>query len=269
MSSQASPFQQPHNWFLVRGLAREAGHWGHFPTQLAQAFPQGKIICLDLPGAGVFRAHRTPMSLPAMTRWVREEFKKTLEAQRADGIDPRGERKNYVLCISLGGMVLTEWMRQFDNDWHAAVLVNTSLRGYSPLWRRMQPTALLQLLRAVVSRSDEERESRIIRVVVNDIKKRADLLKIWLELRRARPISIANSLRQIIAAILYRPARPKKLPPILLINSLGDRLAHPSCSERIARAWDIETTTHSWAGHDLTTDDPEWLLQRIQDWKME
>jgi hypothetical protein len=34
------------NWLLLRGLARESGHWGDFVTQLQVAFPKAIINTL-------------------------------------------------------------------------------------------------------------------------------------------------------------------------------------------------------------------------------
>ena len=46
-------------WVLLRGLTREAGHWGGFGATLARALAAGapdgrppRIVALDLPGHG-------------------------------------------------------------------------------------------------------------------------------------------------------------------------------------------------------------------------
>lgn len=39
-------------WLLLRGLTREAGHWGDFPRQLQAALPEARILAIDLPGNG-------------------------------------------------------------------------------------------------------------------------------------------------------------------------------------------------------------------------
>ena len=40
-------------WLLLRGLTREAGHWGRFPQQLQAALPGARILAIDLPGNAV------------------------------------------------------------------------------------------------------------------------------------------------------------------------------------------------------------------------
>ena len=42
-------------WVLLRGLTREAGHWGSFPNQLRKALGGTPVLTLDLPGAGTRR----------------------------------------------------------------------------------------------------------------------------------------------------------------------------------------------------------------------
>jgi hypothetical protein len=51
-----------------------------------------------------------------------------------------------------------------------------------------------------------------------------------------------------------------------MINSLGDRLAHESCSTAIASKLSVPLITHPDAGHDLPMDDPEWLISQFKNW---
>ena len=50
------------NWLLLRGLARESGHWGDFVNQLQVAFPKATINTLDLAGTGQFHHQKSPKS---------------------------------------------------------------------------------------------------------------------------------------------------------------------------------------------------------------
>ncbi|RYY52271.1 MAG: alpha/beta hydrolase, partial [Comamonadaceae bacterium] len=48
-------------WVLLRGLTREAGHWGAFPDLLRAQLQSGtRVIALDLPGNGALHAQRSP-----------------------------------------------------------------------------------------------------------------------------------------------------------------------------------------------------------------
>ena len=53
-------------WVLLRGLTREAAHWGEFVPAL-QARSSAPVICLDLPGAGLRHRDTSPARLEALT----------------------------------------------------------------------------------------------------------------------------------------------------------------------------------------------------------
>jgi len=55
--------KQKH-FYLIKGLIREAEHWGEFPKILKEQFPEAKISFIDIPGAGEFVSHKTPLSVP-------------------------------------------------------------------------------------------------------------------------------------------------------------------------------------------------------------
>jgi hypothetical protein len=50
------------------------------------------------------------------------------------------------------------------------------------------------------------------------------------------------------------------------MNSLGDRMVDPACTQAIAREWNVTPKTHPWAGHDLPLDDPEWVALAVAEW---
>ena len=51
------------DWVLLRGLTREAGHWGALPRALEEALPGVRLHLLDLPGAGAHHRLRCPVSV--------------------------------------------------------------------------------------------------------------------------------------------------------------------------------------------------------------
>jgi pimeloyl-ACP methyl ester carboxylesterase len=77
------------------------------------------------------------------------------------------------------------------------------------------------------------------------------LLRQWTDWRRAHPVSRANALRQLLAAMRYRA--PRRVPPVplLLLSGAADGLVHPACSAAVARAWRLPMAVHPDAGHDL------------------
>ena len=97
--------------------------------------------------------------------------------------------------------------------------------------------------------------------LVADEAKREALLPVWTELASGQKRS--TFLAQLWAATKFRPppADPAQRFPerLLVLSSAADRLVDPRCSADLARHYGAEHRVHPWAGHDLTTDDGEWV----------
>ncbi|HSW16560.1 MAG TPA: alpha/beta fold hydrolase [Ramlibacter sp.] len=250
----------PQRWVLLRGLARESAHWGDFPSLLAARLGAGhEVITLDLPGNGRWHAQRSPTSVAAMTLACRQQFA-ALCAPAAPGA-------LRLVAMSLGAMVALEWARTAPQEVAACALVNTSLRAFSPFWRRLQPGNYPSLLCLLApGMSADRREALVLRMTSAQPGRHVQAARAWTQLARARPVSAANGLRQLIAAASYAgPSRPPDAE-LLLLCSAGDRLVSPACSRAIAQAWDRPLAEHPWAGHDLPLDDPAWLVERLALW---
>lgn len=242
-------------WVLLRGLGREARHWGEFPRLLQQALPRDDaVLALDLPGNGSRRRERSPSSVEALAEAVRAEARQ------------RGARGPLVLvALSLGGMVALEWTSRHPAEVGGCVLVNSSLRGLSLPWLRLRPRALAELALAAWSVDAQARERRILRLTSNGPVRAADL-EAWTAHARSAPVARANLLRQLLAAARFRaPPAPPRVP-LLLLASTRDRLVSVQCSRAMARTWRVPLAEHPRAGHDLALDDPAWLAERIAQW---
>lgn len=244
------------NWLLLRGLSRESAHWGKFIGLMHATFPAAKIHTLDLPGTGRFYRSASPDTISAIMESVRQE---ALEL----GIL---KQPITILALSLGGMVAWEWMHKYPGDVNGAVLVNTSFASLSPFYRRLHWHSYGKFVRIMLESDLYTRELGIVRLVVNRRNHDECIAEEWLEIQQERPVSIKNSLRQITAAARYKPSVDKPEQPVLLLNSRGDRLVSPTCSEAIHKHWQIELNTHPWAGHDLSLDDGDWLANQLKDW---
>lgn len=240
-------------WFFLRGLVREAGHWSGFLERFEAAFPDRQAIPLDLPGNGVRFRDKSPLSVPAMTAAVREEFLKL-----------RGE-ENHLFALSLGAMVGLEWMRRWPTDFRSAVLLNTSLRGLSPFHHRLLPRNYRRMFRMIFSGDPAFVERNILEMTSHKQEAFSDLIFQWTEIQRLRPVSLTNGLRQVVAAARFRPPQEKPTVPILLLNGAGDQLVDPTCSQAIARHWNLPVHVHPTAGHDLTLDASDWVLDQIRE----
>mgnify|MGYP006213324299 FL=1 len=84
--------------------------------------------------------------------------------------------------------------------------------------------------------------------------------------RRQRPVSGRNALRQLLAAARYRAPATAPQPPLLLLASRHDQLVASRCSQALAAAWNLPLVMHPFAGHDLPLDDPAWVVEQVRQW---
>jgi len=243
-------------WVLLRGLTREVGHWGAFPQLLRDRLPGARVLAIDLPGNGRLNRETSPLRIEAMVQHCRTQL-------RALGVGT----PVCLLAMSLGGMVAVDWARRHPGELAACVLVNTSLRPFSPWYRRLRPAnypALLGFLRPWLS--DRQREQTILRITSRHPPPDNDSVGQWVALRRARPVSGANALRQLIAATRYRASAEPPAVPMLVLASRCDALVDARSSHSLARRWQADIVEHPTAGHDLPLDDGPWLAQAVGAW---
>ena len=78
---------------LVRGLAREAGHWHDFDAALRAHVPECTVERIDLPGNGSRWRERSPISTAEMAVALRS------------AVWDASDEPPVVIAISLGAMV--------------------------------------------------------------------------------------------------------------------------------------------------------------------
>jgi len=171
-----------------------------------------------------------------------------------------------LLALSLGGMVAWEWLLTHPKEVEGAVLVNTSFANLSPFYQRLRWQSYGHFARILLQTHVHRRELAILQLVCNGRELDESRTAEWLQIQTQRPVSLKNSFRQIFAAANYKPGADRPKQPILLLNSRGDRLVAPACTEAIQKKWRLELFTHPWAGHDLSLDDGVWLAQRLKNW---
>lgn len=244
-------------WVLLRGLTRETAHWNGFDQQLAAALgPRHRVLTLDLPGNGALYQVRSPASVPAMAAACRAELLR------------RGHAPPYVLvAMSLGAMVALQWAHDAPRDLAGCVLINTSLRGLSPFWQRLQPRNYPALARLMLpGLTPLQRETGVLHMTSRHAARHAGVPVQWASAARLHPVSRANALRQLLAAARYRAPAQAPAVPALVLASAGDRLVSAQCSQRLAAAWGWPLAMHPDAGHDLPLDAPGWVQQQICHW---
>lgn len=251
------PESLAENWLLLRGLSRESAHWGDFLPALQAGFPAAKLHTLDLPGTGSRFREASPGTIEEITQAVR------LQAEEQGLL----RSPLILLGLSLGGMVAWEWMLSYPEDIAAGFLINTSQASLSPFYQRLRWQSYPALLKLVLESDYRKRELAIMKLVLNHRNQDQQIAQAWQEIQSLRPVRLKNSFRQILAAAHYRPLAEKPKPPILLLNSRGDRLVTPACSDAIGKRWQLPIVRHPWAGHDLTTDDCLWVVNQLQLWQ--
>lgn len=241
---------------LLRGLAREAGHWGGFVELLQRQMPGSTLVTLDLPGTGRLAGQRSPRTVAEICAHGRAQL---LEL----GLTP----PYVVVALSLGAMVAVAWAQSHPSELSAAVLINTSLRPFSAFYRRLRPRNYGQLLRAGLLWTDAARRERIIlRLTSRRFADSAALLQDWVDIARQRPVARGTALRQLLAAARYRAPRQPPAVPLLLLASQADGLVDARCSRQLASRWQCAVAMHASAGHDLPLDDGPWVAARIGNW---
>lgn len=244
-------------WVFLRGLTREARHWGEFPAQFQAAFAgdlsAADIVCPDLPGNGHLHAMPSPLSVEAMV----EACRATLRQQ---GRPP----PYHLLALSLGGMVALDWAARHAEECRAAVLISTSLRPHCRLFERLRPHAWSTLLRLLPARGIV-REHAILQLTSARAASLQPLLTDWATYVRECPVTRLGALRQLLAAARFSMAE-RPAVPLLILAGAADRMVHPDCSRRLAQVWQADFSLHPDAGHDLPLDAGDWVAREVADW---
>ena len=243
-------------WILLRGLMREQRHWGNFPAQLAQALPDATIVTPDLPGNG--QQYR----IDSATRVAQ-----TVEFCRQDLL-ARGLAPPYrLLALSLGGMVAVEWASLHPHEVQSCVLINTSMRPYSPFYRRLRWHNYPALLRQLLLGNQASQEALILRLTSRRHQAgNPELVAQWVAYQQQYPVRRINALRQLLSAARYRAPASRPAMPVLVMAGAQDQLVDYHCSLTLAQAWQAEIVVHPDGGHDLPLDQGAWVVRQIEQW---
>ncbi|QDQ27138.1 alpha/beta hydrolase [Chitinimonas arctica] len=244
----------PTPWVLLRGLGREARHWGDFPAYLAEALGNAPVHCPDLAGNGRHWRSVSATTIQGQCDGVRQALHPILAQGPVN-----------LLALSLGGMVALDWAARHPAEVSRLVLINTSLAGIAPFWRRLRWQNYPALL-GLLSQRPAQREQSILRLCGNHAERRAAVLADWQRWQSECPVSGANLLRQLTAAARYRPPENWPRQPTLLLCSRQDRLVDCACTTALAAAAHWPLRRHPTAGHDVALDAPQWLAEQVAAW---
>ena len=241
-------------WIFIRGLVREAAHWGEFIHEFHDAFPGARVHFFDVPGNGDQYLERTPLTITAMT-----------DAMHAEAAKVCSEPPQ-LLALSLGGMIACDWAMRYPSSLAGIVLINTSFGGYSAPHHRLRATAVRTIFGSLRERDPVRRERAQLAITSNRTEVHEAVAARWAGIARARPVSQENAVRQLLAAARFRPPRHAPSVPHLIVCGGGDKLVEPSCSRAIAETWGAPLLEHPTAGHDLSLDAGPWLIDQIRAW---
>ena len=243
-------------WIFLRGLTRESRHWGNFPEVFRREVSDARIVTPDLPGNGKQNAQESPIHVDEIAEHMRAQL-------IGQGIPP----PYHLLAMSLGAMAAISWAARHPDEIRACVLINTSLRSFSPFYRRLKPCNYPRLLQlALLGGRDEEWENTILDLTSRQAERPAELLRNWVAYRGEYPVSRRNALRQLLAAALYQAPLARPGPPMLVLTSRQDALVDTSCSRQLALRWNTAFAEHPAAGHDLPLDDGPWVARQVSHW---
>ena len=240
----------PPHFVLLRGLWREARHWGKFTDQLQQQFPAARISTPNIPVNGLRHRETSPDTIAAMTGALRQQINSNHPIR--------------LIALSMGGMIAIDWMTRYPAEIEAAVLINTSTRPLSPFYHRLRWMAYPHVL-PLIFHSAAQRESGILRLTSNRHQHDKKLLESWQQWQRQNPVAPTSARNQFLAAMKFS-VTTKPQQSLLVVTSRADQLVDYRCSQKLTQTWNTDYVEHESAGHDLPLDEPEWLAQNIRHW---
>ncbi len=241
-------------WVLLRGLTREAGHWGDYTEQILRAMSGERNNSNEFPGNGKRYREQSALTVEAMADFCHARWLEIGEGESCR-----------VLALSLGAMVAVAWAQRHPADIVETVLVNTSLRPFSQFHHRLRPGNYRTIISLLLGADgDTALESKVLGMTSGRAwtpDEHEALVAAWCRLRSEHPVSAMNALRQLVAAARFNA--PAHAPVATrLLASRGDGLVNSRCSEALARAWGVPLYMHPTAGHDLPLDDPDWVIRQ-------
>lgn len=241
-------------WIWLRGLGRCADHWGSLPV-LARRRGLAPVIALDLPGFGRQSHLHCPRDIDTLINGLQGEL-----VGRVKPDEPIA-----LMGLSLGGWVAMHWAAR-DPRVSALVTVNSS-SPLSPFNHRLRWRASLSLLTRILRwhKAPENMEKSIVSWVSNRSEYHPQFTEEWRQIAERYPIIPRQIIRQLRLAALTPMLKQDQLDHCrtFILASQEDRLVNVRCSQKLAEYWNADLTIHPDAGHDLSLDDPSWLIDQL------
>lgn len=236
------------NYVFIRGLARNKEHWYGFEKRF---YLGSHVIMLDIPGNGELNQLTSPLTIKECTNFLRKQF-----------LSLKKDETYTLVGISLGGMIATDWLNRFEDDFEKVIVINMSAKNLALPWQRFHFKMFLQIPFLLFS-NERKIEKSILNTTLNMKKPDNQLLEKALLILKHFKTSKINLFRQLIAASQFHFPLDIKSQKMIVIFSENDRLVSSISSKKIIQKLKCRYFIHQHAGHDLPLDDPEWLFQII------
>lgn len=237
------------DWIFLRGLSREAEHWGTFPQQFQDALGC-TVHLLDAPGVGEYHHMKSPVSLDEMADFMLGQMQE------------RSLEHVHVFAYSLGAMISYIMLQKQPQRFGNVVWLNTSFANLSPIYKRMQISRFKDLCVLASRYSNVWKRESIVYRITTRMHGDPSIIAKWVEIQKKHPVTLATIIRQLWAA-KSSSIQEKPDHPLLLLGSQGDQLVSPSCTEELSRYLNQPAIMHARAGHDVTLDAPEWVIDQV------
>ncbi len=233
---------------LLRGLTRGCNHWADFPKQLNEAFPDVELALIDLAGNGLRVDEASPLTIKAALQDIRTQIQQQNISFPVD-----------VLALSLGGMITLQWLVEFPAEVNKAVVINSSHAGLSKTSERMKPLTIAKLVISVLL--PPSLRERIIYSVTSNNPVNKSVINQWILEAKVRPVTRLNFIRQVFIARSFKTNLRIDKEQLLLLASSSDRLVNAASSKALAEETLVDLIMHETAGHEITLDDPGWIIK--------
>lgn len=253
LNAPESTQKAPQHWVFLRGLSREARHWGDFPLFLQKKIPNTHCHLIDLPGTGIYFKQTSPASISKISRITLKRIHEKI-----------GHQTYNIIALSMGAMVAIEMARKKNSHVSRLILINSSSRLSSVFQRIHIPTLLGLLYRAHKPLKIKERA--ILEAVCNNKKNIEKNIQHWVDIQGHSPCRFSTALKQLFASAIWVPPKTIDNTQILILCSKNDRLVSYHCSKKMSAYYQCHIQTHRWAGHDIPLDDPHWVIEKIRQW---
>ena len=206
-----------------------------------------------MPGFGDESSAKTPFTVQENTDFLHERF-----------LEKRKSQTNWgVIGLSLGGMIALDWAYRYSKDFTALVIINSSARDLSPTYQRYSPYAMYTAILTTFLKTPNDFVRQQLKMIsnlkINDKAVLDDLIKIAQDSK----VTKEKLFRQTFAASRF--VCPDKISiSTLVLTSMKDAMVDVRCSKALAEKLNAQIKFHPTAGHDLTLDDPQWVIDRIQ-----